>query len=85
MRRIFRDWQESDIDRIGVSNFAQAMRGKLKAKRLAGRYGWANQDVCTVGRLKQMLRHHAKKDDMVDVGNIAMMIYNRERCMKDKP
>jgi len=85
MRRIDREWQEDRIDRTGVSNLAQAMRQKLKEKRLEGRYGWADQDVCSTGMLRRMLRSHSKKRDMVDVANFAMMIYNREHCMKAKP
>jgi len=83
MRRIDPDdTRDQRIDLTGVSNIAQAMRAKLQQKRLEGYSGWHDPGQCTVKRLKLMLRSHLRSGDMVDVANFAMMIYNRERCMK---
>jgi len=83
MRRIYEgDDDDERVDLTGVSNMAQAMRKKLKQKRLEGYSGWHDSDQCTVKRLKLMLHSHLKRGDMVDVANFAMMIYNRERCME---
>ena len=85
MRRIYvKDTDNTSIDCIGVSNIAQAMRAKLKQKRLEGYSGWHDPYQCTVKRLKLMLRAHLRSGDMVDVANFAMMIYNREHCMKEE-
>jgi hypothetical protein len=86
MRRIDTDdTRDERIDMMGVSNLAQAMRAKLKQKRLEGYSGWHDPYQCTIKRLKLMLRGHLRRGDMIDVANFAMMIYNREHCMKDKP
>jgi hypothetical protein len=55
-----------------------AMEEKLEEKRLEGRGGWWNSDECSIDSLRQMLREHIEKGDMVDVMNFAAMIYARE-------
>lgn len=74
-------------DELGLMRFSYAMNVKLAKKRGEGKHGW-NYPIpkdrtrpyfgCTVDDLKSMLRKHVKKGDMVDVGNIAMMIWNRQ-------
>lgn len=86
MRRIDPDDVNHErVDRRGVNNLSAAMRKKLRRKRAEGRSGWHDPDQCSVKRLKLMLRAHLNKGDMVDVANFAMMIYNREHCMKKEP
>ena len=82
----------AEADSVGVDRFALAMRAKLAKKRGEGRGGWNHEPYtvqkdrgdsvqrggCTVRSLKQMLRNHLKKGDMVDIANFAMMIWNRE-------
>lgn len=55
-----------------------AMRDKLEIARLKGRGGWWNEDECSVEYLRDLLREHIDKGDMVDVMNFAAMIYARE-------
>jgi len=74
------DWL---ADQRGVLNFSGAMLEKLHDKRNEGRGGWHDQYECTMKDLKQMLKEHIKKGDMVDIANFAMMIWNREQM--DKP
>ncbi len=40
--------------------------------------GWWNPEECTVNQLRESLKEHVEKGDMVDVMNIAMFIYIRE-------
>ena len=70
------------VDERGVTNLAAAMVKKLAEKRDEGRCGWHDPDRCTIKRLKLMLHSHVRRGDMVDVANFAMMIYNREHCVK---
>ena len=71
-------------NRAGVSAFAQAMNDKLYAKTRAGRGGWWNPAECSIEDLLTLLAGHVKKGDMVDIGNFAMMIWNRQQ-QEQKP
>jgi hypothetical protein len=55
-----------------ICEFAQAMSKKMAKKRVEGHNGW---QTCSTAVLLRMLRQHVDKGDMVDVGNLAMMIY----------
>jgi hypothetical protein len=55
-----------------------AMREKLEKKSGQGRGGWWDRSRCSTGHLRQLLREHLEKGDMVDVMNFAAMIYVRE-------
>ena len=79
-------------DAIGLERFNRAMQEKLAKKRAAGRGGWNRpfqrsqpdrgdvvlQTGCDTEMLRTMLIDHVRKGDMVDVANLAMMIWNRE-------
>lgn len=65
------------IDNQGVADFAEAMRRKLEKKREEGRGGWHDPDQCPLDALAVMLLDHLEKGDPVDIGNFAMMLYNR--------
>ena len=58
---------------------ALAMREKLEKKRTQGRSGWWDEGQCAIPELRTMLRDHLEKGDMLDVVNLAAMIYVRER------
>lgn len=64
-------------DDEAVDRFARAMKVKLAKKRGECRGGWDDPQVCPPGRLQQMLIDHLTKGDPVDIGNFAMMIWNR--------
>ncbi len=55
-----------------------AMKDKLKISRSKGRGGWWCVDECDVAYLREFLRQQIHKGDMVDVMNVAAMIYARE-------
>jgi hypothetical protein len=56
--------------------FSKAMADKLYKKFCAGHIGW--DDAKCLPFLKQALRVHVEKGDMVDVANFAAMIWNIE-------
>lgn len=64
-------------DDLAVDRFAAAMKAKMAASRAKGRDGWDNPELCPVERLQSMLIDHLAKGDPVDVGNFAMMLFNR--------
>lgn len=64
-------------DDVAVDLFAAAMKRKLAWCREKGREGWQSDVYCPVGRLQQYLADHVAKGDPIDVGNFAMMIWNR--------
>lgn len=72
-------------DDIAVDLFAHAMKSKLAKKRTDGYGGWnqeyndADDTGCSVEYLWWSLRGHVDKGDPVDIGNFAMMIFNRTR------
>ncbi|CDN52501.1 Hypothetical protein RG1141_CH01360 [Neorhizobium galegae bv. officinalis bv. officinalis str. HAMBI 1141] len=65
-------------DDIAVDRFAAAMKAKLARKRDEGRGGWEDKDECSQLFLSQLLREHVEKGDPLDVGNLAMMLHQRE-------
>jgi hypothetical protein len=64
-------------DDAAVDRFAAAMKTKMAASRAKGRSGWDNEALCPASRLQDMLIEHLAKGDPVDVGNFAMMLWNR--------
>lgn len=65
-------------DDLAVERFATAMKAKLAKKRDEGRSGWEDKDDCSQLFLSQLLREHVEKGDPVDVGNLAMMLHQRD-------
>jgi hypothetical protein len=65
-------------DDLAVDRFAAAMKAKLAKKRADGRSGWDDPAQCPVPHLAQLLIGHLAKGDPVDIGNLAMMLFNRE-------
>lgn len=64
-------------DDIAVDKFAAAMKAKMAVCRAKGRGGWDDPAQCDVADLCSMLVDHVEKGDPVDVGNFAMMLFNR--------
>lgn len=71
------DGRAPHSDDLAVDRFAAAMKAKLAQKRAEGRSGWDDPTQCTGTYLRQLLRGHTSKGDPVDVGNLAMMLWNR--------
>ena len=71
------------IDDIAVDRFAEAMKQKLAKQRQKGYGGWNDKELCPDGRLQKYLVVHLGKGDPVDVGNFAMMIWNRGESVTD--
>lgn len=55
-----------------------AMKEKLRGKRGAGRGRWWDKETITLDQLRALLIEHVEKGDMVDVMNLAAMVYARE-------
>jgi hypothetical protein len=69
----------ADVDNTGVDRFAEAMKEKLRfCREVKQRGGWHIPHEVPLDRLKMLLKEHLEKGDMVDVGNLAMMIWNRQ-------
>lgn len=68
---------EPHPDDIAVDRFAAAMKAKMARSRDCGRYGWDDPAVCSAEDLRLFLVNHIAKGDPVDVGNFAMMLFNR--------
>ena len=64
-----------------VEVFSEDMLYKLKNKFLQGYDGW--DDPNTLDFLKESLKSHMDKGDMVDVANLAMFIWNIENGAKE--
>lgn len=62
----------------GVSRFAAAMLAKLDRKRKEGRGGWNKPSECSIDHLQELMDEHLADDDLVDIANFCMMIWNRE-------
>jgi hypothetical protein len=71
------------IDDIAVDRFAEAMKQKLAKQRQKGYGGWNDKELCPDGRLQKYLGAHLGKGDPVDIGNFAMMIWNRGESVTD--
>lgn len=65
------------LDNDAVDRFAAAMKAKMAKQRAKGYYGWSDERMCPAGRLQSMLNDHIAKGDPVDIGNFAMMLWNR--------
>lgn len=68
---------ERHPDDAAVDRFASAMKQKLAEKRVEGRGGWNDPKQCSIAFLIELLHEHMSKGDPVDVGNFAMMLWNR--------
>lgn len=76
-RTVLAGTEPKHADDIAVDQFAAAMKAKLAKGRAKGRDGWHDKSQCTAGDLSKLLRGHVDKGDPVDVGNFAMMLYQR--------
>ncbi|MGE8449684.1 MAG: hypothetical protein ACN6OP_03465 [Pseudomonadales bacterium] len=68
---------EGHPDDAAVNRFAAAMKAKMAASRVKGRRGWDDPERCPASFLAAALIGHIPKGDPVDVGNFAMMLFNR--------
>ena len=64
-------------DDVAIDRFAAAMKAKMAKQRAKGYGGWEDKADCPTDRLQTMLVDHLPKGDPVDVGNFAMMLWNR--------
>ena len=70
---------DEQADRLLVQLAGAAMQRKLEiASVLRGRGGWHRSD-CSEGYLRELLAEHVVKGDLVDVMNLAAMIYARQQ------
>lgn len=77
--------ERSDVEETialysAVNRFNQVMKHKLLKKYGEGKRGW--DDPSCLEFLKKSIVDHVQKDDMVDVANIAMFIWNMEYQLK---
>lgn len=72
-------------DDLAVDRFAAAMKAKLSKKRAEGRGGWEDKAECSNELLSRLLREHVEKGDPLDVGNLAMMLHQREERIAPPP
>jgi hypothetical protein len=75
--RAARAQEQAHLDDEAVDRFAAAMKAKLAKKRAEGRGGWEDKNQCSAEFLNRLLNEHVGKGDPVDVGNLAMMLWNR--------
>lgn len=71
---------EQHPDDAAVDRFAVAMKAKLAEKRADGAGGWDDPEACHIDYLAHLLKeqiHSRAALDLVDIGNFAMMIFNR--------
>lgn len=64
------------VDRCGI-----AMQVRMTLEHAKGRSGW-NTGQCSDEKLYQMLKEHIEKGDMVDVLNLAGMLFVRQDARK---
>lgn len=77
LKEVLQGGYEYHPDDSAVDRFAEAMRDKMEESREKGRSGWDSPFQCSPYRLANMLIDHLAKGDPVDVGNFAMMLFNR--------
>lgn len=77
LKEVLQGGYEYHSDDAAVDGFAEAMRSKMEDSREKGRSGWDDPFQCSPYRLAEMLIDHIAKGDPVDVGNFAMMLFNR--------
>ncbi len=83
LQRMFIERTDNDMaDSLMVMAVTDAMGEKLEKKRDEGRGGWFGPQ-CSNGKLKEMLKEHIQKGDMIDVMNLAGMIWMREQLYGD--
>lgn len=73
--RDIRDLKDDrQADELGTARFAAAMLEKLDQKRREGIGGWNRMD--NEHDLWDMIYAHVYKGDVLDVANLAMMVWN---------
>lgn len=76
---------EQHPDDIAVDKFAAAMKAKMAKQRAKGYGGWDEKLECEADHLQHLLVSHIAKGDPVDVGNFAMMLFNRGESTAPQP
>ena len=77
LKEVLQGGYEYHPDDSAVDRFAEAMRDKMEESREKGRSGWDSPFQCSPYRLATRLIDHIAKGDPVDIGNFAMMLFNR--------
>ena len=72
-------------DDVAVDAFAAAMKAKMAKQRAKGYGGWDDPAGCASDFLRECLLVHVGKGDPVDVGNFAMMLFNRDQPTSISP
>ena len=66
-----------EADEILLKYISVYMREKLRKKREEGRGGWYTLQCCDED-LIDLLKEHIKKEDWIDVVNLAAMLHTRK-------
>lgn len=66
------------IDIDGVLQAAVGMADKMQLSRNNGRFGWHDPAACHIRSLMDSMLGHIRKGDLVDVMNLAMMVWLRQ-------
>jgi hypothetical protein len=64
-------------DDKAINLFADSMKAKMAKMREKGRGGWADTFSCSTSLLQKEASKEIEKGDPVDIGNLAMMLFNR--------
>lgn len=75
---------EQHTDDKAVDRFALVMKQKLAKKRRDGRSGWDRENECSMAFLANLLVGHVSKGCPVDIGNLAMMLHQREAALVER-
>lgn len=67
---------EAHPDDLAIDRFAVAMKARMAEMRAHGRSGWDDPSKCSVDYLQRLLQASCISEP-IDVGNYAMMVFNR--------
>ncbi len=70
--------QEKARDDYALAQFTAAMRDKLVEAWESGRYGWWDDEVCTINDLNLMFFEQVAQRDWVSIANFAMFLHQRQ-------
>ena len=75
-------FRDDDL-RKADADFNRAKRGVLQEAEQAGWWGWDSPGEIKTSDLERRLLKNARKRDWVDVGNLAMMLWYRQKKRRE--
>ena len=73
------------MDAVLVQQLTAAISAKLNESRQRGRFGWWSERIYPPHALREIIKDHLERDDILDVCILAGMLWVKENVLTEMP